>query len=182
MQEFFNCVAVLLNIPVVSVIVFLVMVGWSVYSAYAYDRMRRIGWKLAAITTAAILFVTLLSRTKIPSPSVHLIPFSTFQRGQENGDVYCFMVMNVFIFIPLGLSLPYVFRGAARKRVLYTILVGFLLSFFIESMQNVLSIGYADVDDLISNTLGTILGSLAYPISLQLLMKANKKIKTVKTY
>lgn len=60
---------------------------------------------------------------------------------------------NIVAFIPFGAYLGY--RG---KKIISTVIFGFLLSFFIESMQYVWGVGISEIDDLILNTLGVFLG------------------------
>lgn len=66
------------------------------------------------------------------------------------------MAENVLLFMPLGLGLPFVWkRGAFWK----TILAGFCCTFFIELVQPFLS-REGTVNDVVCNTLGTVLGVL----------------------
>ena len=65
---------------------------------------------------------------------------------------------NVIAFMPCGFFLPIVSR---RSRKWYnTVLLGFLLSLSVETLQLVLRVGSFDVDDLLLNTLGGGLGYL----------------------
>lgn len=67
---------------------------------------------------------------------------------------------NVVGFMPFGFILPIVSR---RGRTWYnTFLLGFFLSLCIESTQLVFKVGSFDVDDLLLNTVGGILGFLSY--------------------
>lgn len=73
------------------------------------------------------------------------------------------VVMNVVLFIPLGLLL----RGFARRSVLTSTLAGLAVSLLIEVTQytgdwGLYPCGYriADVDDLMTNTLGALIGAL----------------------
>ena len=67
---------------------------------------------------------------------------------------------NVVGFMPFGFILPVVSR---RGRTWYnTFLLGFFLSLCIESTQLVFKVGSFDVDDLLLNTVGGILGFLSY--------------------
>ena len=60
---------------------------------------------------------------------------------------------NIVWFIPLGMYLQW-FKS---KRSLWEIVVfGFLFSFFIETMQYILSSGVSELDDLILNTIGAV--------------------------
>lgn len=63
---------------------------------------------------------------------------------------------NIAWFVPFGFYLAF-FREVPLRRV---ILCGFLLSLFIEVMQFVLGTGVSEVDDLLLNTLGSLLGGL----------------------
>ena len=67
---------------------------------------------------------------------------------------------NVAGFMPFGFFLPIVSR---RGRKWYnTFILGFFLSLCIEITQLVFKVGSFDVDDLLLNTIGGILGFLCY--------------------
>ena len=63
---------------------------------------------------------------------------------------------NIAWFVPLGFYLAY----GKRRPMWRVILCGFLLSLFIEGMQYVLGTGVSEIDDLLLNTVGTVLGGL----------------------
>jgi glycopeptide antibiotics resistance protein len=73
------------------------------------------------------------------------------------GMVLYFFLGNLLWFMPIGYYLTKE-RGWSLCR---TVLAGFLLSLFIEVMQYVLGTGISEVDDLILNTTGCLLGALA---------------------
>ena len=64
-------------------------------------------------------------------------------------------VMNVLVFIPIGLALCSAFR---RIRWWQTVVIGMALSVGIELLQLVFKRGCADIDDVIHNTLGCVIG------------------------
>ena len=67
---------------------------------------------------------------------------------------------NVIGFLPFGFILPVIFRNF---RSFWSIMFGgFLFSLLVETIQLVTKVGCFDVDDLILNTLGAILGYLAF--------------------
>ena len=91
--------------------------------------------------------------------------FSTYSRLFGNAYFYQF-IYNIFITIPFGIYLRYYFKCKFTK----TLLLSFLLSLFFELTQ--LSGLYGiyprpyrifDVDDLITNTLGGVLGYFITP-------------------
>lgn len=67
---------------------------------------------------------------------------------------------NVAGFMPFGFFLPVVSRRG--RRWYNTFLLGFFLSLCIETTQLVFKVGSFDVDDLLLNTIGGILGFLCY--------------------
>lgn len=67
---------------------------------------------------------------------------------------------NVFCFVPFGFFLPVVSRRG--RRWYNTLLMGFFLSFCIETVQLIFKVGSFDVDDLFLNTVGAILGFFLY--------------------
>lgn len=66
-------------------------------------------------------------------------------------------LLNVLLFIPLGLALPLLWKafGTWWKTVLF----GFSASLFIETLQ-IFTHRATDVNDLLTNTLGTVIGFL----------------------
>lgn len=85
--------------------------------------------------------------------SINLTPLRTF--GLEPWMLYI-LLGNMIMFLPIGFFAALLWRGATWKRML---LLGFLTTLFIECWQ--LLIGRAfDVDDLLLNTLGVLLGGL----------------------
>ena len=177
MGNFFHSIYVL-DISTILITIPVLLLVWSVISAAFYNQMRIIGAVLAVIAVGAIVYVTIISRGESEA-GVDLIPFSSFERAKIQPEMFRSMLMNVFLFVPLGLSLPYVFGGGTAKRILLTILIGFLLSATVEAIQYFGHLGMAETDDVICNTLGTAIGSCAYLLSL--LWRKKKKKKERKT-
>lgn len=84
-------------------------------------------------------------------PACALVPFAGLAEGFQE------RVLNVLLFVPLGFLLPTLwlrFRSPGR-----TVLAGFLLSAFIETVQ-LFTFRLTDINDLIANTAGAALGFL----------------------
>lgn len=72
------------------------------------------------------------------------------------------LVCNIVVFMPYGLLLPYVLNP---KKVLVKICVmGTLFSTMIEIVQHIFAVGKLDIDDIILNVIGIVLGYLLYKI------------------
>ena len=65
------------------------------------------------------------------------------------------IIMNIIMFIPIGF-----FAGGAlkKKHVWNAIEIGIVLSFFIEITQLITTRGVCNIDDVIHNTLGCVIG------------------------
>ena len=108
----------------------------------------------------AILYATILNRTP-GNYELILTPFATFTAALQQPELYREMLMNVFLFFPLGLTLS---NALPRKwhrwlRIILTTLVGCALSAGIEYAQYRCALGLAETDDVICNTLGAFLGA-----------------------
>lgn len=88
------------------------------------------------------------------------------------------LVGNVVVFMPFGFLVPVmyreqrkdvVFRGHYFRSMLFVLLLGFLFSLVIEFVQLVTKVGCFDVDDLLLNTSGVLLGYIIYYISKKLI-------------
>lgn len=163
------------NINTIFIAIPVLLLVWSALGAAFYKRMRIIGSVLVVIAVVGILYATVFSRGE-NGIGADFIPFSSFKRAIIQPEMYRSMLMNVFLFVPLGLSLPYIFGGGTAKRILLTILIGFLLSVTVEAIQYFGHLGMAETDDVTCNTLGAAIGSCAYLLSL-LWKKLFRKLK-----
>ena len=174
LDGFFHAIYTL-NISTILITIPIMLLVWSVIGAFFYKYSRIICTVTAVIIICSILYITVFSRSE-RGVGAAFIPFSSFERAKLQPEMYRSMLMNVFLFIPLGLSLPFVFGGGTGKRILFTILVGLLLSITIEAIQYFAHLGMAETDDIICNTVGTAIGSCAYLLAL-LWRKLFKKTK-----
>lgn len=125
---------------------------------------RRVLFNTALACAAAfiILYATILTRTP-EIPEVILTPLATFIAARQQPELYREMLMNVFLFFPLGLTLS---NALPRKwhrwlRIILTTLIGCILSAGIEYAQYRCALGLAETDDVICNTLGAFLGAVS---------------------
>jgi len=76
--------------------------------------------------------------------------------------VFLNLAGNVIGFMPFGALLPVLARSA--RKWWKTVLISFEISSLVEVSQLIFQVGCFDVDDIILNTLGGILGFLVYRI------------------
>ncbi|MHC1682972.1 MAG: VanZ family protein [Clostridiaceae bacterium] len=128
-----------------------------------------------------ILFLSRISN--LEHRSINLIPFNSimeFISGKSvNLKTFAFgnVVGNIVIFIPLGTYLL-LFRN--DKRVITNLLFIFIVSLFVEIIQGLLAIGASDIDDIILNCFGGLIGILGYKFLL-FALHDEKRVQTAIT-
>jgi len=131
----------------------------AVFLIPIYYCLNRYKFRSISTTIAAFFFslylCTVYAMVGLPNityvrfhPNFNYIPFRYFFSDISS-------LLNVILFIPLGLFLP-VLRSRFQKTG-FTVLFGFLMSLFIEFFQ-IFTMRASDINDLITNTVGTILG------------------------
>lgn len=150
-----------LPLHMVIILMLALLIAWAMLSLHQNQKKRTIiNAVLCSITALIILYATILTRTPGDYKPI-LTPFATFTAALQQPELYREMLMNVFLFFPLGLTLS---NALPRKRhrwlrIILTTLVGCALSAGIEYAQYRYALGLAEVDDVICNTLGAFLGT-----------------------
>ena len=132
---------------------------------------------LLCMCSLILIFRMTLWKRTVGQRRLELIPFYTLTTISYNNEAIRTMLMNVVLFFPFGLTIPHVLRKARsnQRKWIYCILAGAVLSIFIESMQYCFALGYAEMDDVICNTLGCMLGVTADIISTIWYRKSKEK-------
>ena len=156
-----------LPLHMVIILMLALLIAWAMLSLHQNQKKRTIiNAVLCSITALIILYATILTRTPGDYKPI-LTPFATFTAALQQPELYREMLMNVFLFFPLGLTLS---NALSRKwhrwlRIILTTLVGCALSAGIEYAQYRYALGTAEVDDVICNTMGAFIGSTSLLIA-----------------
>ena len=89
---------------------------------------------------------------------VNLIPFSEpliLNGKMDVGEI----ILNVVIFVPLGIFAGILFERWIFKKQLFFF---FLISLIVEGLQFILAVGAFDITDIITNTVGGIIGLMIF--------------------
>lgn len=123
-----------------------------------------------------LYFIGLASQTILPKfgsdqpigfhfSEINVIPFRIFYDSYietiQNHHINYFIINflgNIGVFIPLGFALPFLWKQMSLKQVIF---YGFISSLTIEIIQLFISRG-TDIDDLILNTIGALMGFYIY--------------------
>ena len=150
-----------LPLHMVIFLMLVLLIVWAMLSQHKNQKKRTIiNAALCFIAAFIILYATILTRSVGVSEAI-LAPFASLTAARQQPELYREMLMNVFLFFPLGLTLS---NALPRKwhrwgKIALTTLVGCALSAGIEYAQYRCALGLAETDDVICNTLGAFLGA-----------------------
>lgn len=143
------------------------LIVWTMFSLHVNQKKQTIiNAVLYFIAAFIILYATILTRSA-GVPEAVLAPFASLTAARQQPEIYREMLMNVFLFFPLGLTFSNALprRWHRWGRITLTTLVGCALSAGIEHTQYRYALGMAEVDDVIYNTLGAFIGSTSLLIA-----------------
>lgn len=106
-------------------------------------------------------------------PNFNFVPFAYMFSDYENS------LLNVLLFMPLGFFLPIFWKNF--KRFHRTFFFGFCISLFIEVLQ-IFTLRATDINDLMTNTLGTLLGWIIARLLLRVNPAISPSWKTKEVY
>jgi glycopeptide antibiotics resistance protein len=131
------------------------------------------GYIRAVMTALFILYLLLLVYLTLLSDhynrrsffrSINFVPFRTITNylgAKINNDIIVTNLLgNIAAFVPMGFLVPFISKRVNKFYRVFLIAAG--ASMVIEVLQYVLAAGAADVDDLILNSAGGLLGYLIY--------------------
>ena len=78
------------------------------------------------------------------------------------------LAVNIIMFVPCGFLTPLFLK---KNRWWHILIVGIVLSVIVEIMQALLGVGTVDIDDVILNTCGLLLGFGIYKLIYDVLLK-----------
>ena len=142
-----------------------------------------------AVYLAAYAYLVFFSRAATESYVVHIAPFADLQKAidTDNGlfDILVILFtqgfqeaishirvvkleditqvyMNMMLYVPMGYLLPYVFEYFRTRANVRPVVACFVISFVTENLQLIFKRGFYDMDDLLANTLGGLIGQMLF--------------------
>lgn len=132
---------------------------------FAHCRWLRWGmWVALIIWGAVALWITIFSRSPSPVHLPELIPFHSYRELFAFGEdeIIRTNFMNIALFYPAGLLAASLLPEGwlRRQKLLSVVILMALLSLSIEYIQFFYALGEPEIDDVIHNTIGAILGTI----------------------
>ena len=100
---------------------------------------------------AVIVYITLLFRDN-KKAEINWEIFRSYKEALSNPIALSSIIRNIWLFIPIGAVL---YKIYPHKIILF---IPIILSILIETIQLLAEIGYCEINDVISNSLGSIIG------------------------
>lgn len=141
------------------------------------NKRKDVSAALLGIVVAVILWVTVLARESNIDNSLLFEPFHAFYafvKDIQDGRIRITgnFIGNIILFVPVGVLLPLTGIG---DKCLKTGLMGLCLSMMIEATQLATHRGFFEIDDLILNTIGALIGYGIFSSAWKLFTKNNLK-------
>lgn len=118
-----------------------------------------------ALYAAFLLKLLLLSRVPGSERSINLVPLASiadYASSHSSGTgrvAFANIVGNILIFIPLGAYASWLRHRASARSTMLTVAS---VSVAVEIIQGVIAVGASDIDDVILNCVGGLIGILAF--------------------
>lgn len=175
----------LLSIPIVFIIIstflffYFLIYKKIMKGSKKLNKTRILIWSVFLIYIVIVLGATLINRAPNSSNNyINTYVFETYMSIWYGYSSFEFrnLILNILMFIPFGFMLPLLFKKCEKFYITYFLIFG--MSLFIEISQLVSKRGLFEVNDLINNTLGGVIG---YGFVMVLLLFASKD-KNVKKH
>lgn len=106
-----------------------------------------------------IIYIEILMQTAFFSRepgSRQQIDLNLFGTWGQTAIAHAYFIENIIMFIPFGFLAPMVFER--MRKVRFCVFIGFLCSCGIELSQLITQRGYCQLDDVVTNTVGMLVG------------------------
>lgn len=126
-----------------------------------------------------ILGTSVLFRESGTNFRINLVPLSSYfdiAKSRYLLEAAAINILNVVMFIPVGLLSSFMVQGSrfkvTKRRWLWVLAFGTGLSVLVELLQFILKRGLCEVDDVIHNMIGCVIGFAIYQLSTRLVKHA----------
>ncbi len=153
----------------------LIKLSTAMYNRKRIDKIQKNAFIVLSSYTVVLLYFTVLGRYSKSYYRYETEIFAAYRQYFETADknVLIMIIINLLMMIPISFLLCMVIKS--KCKYLWVMLISVSLSLLIEVLQLVTRCGTFEVDDLINNTVSTVLGILIYLITKPFLKKLKRK-------
>ena len=169
---------IFVNRIIISGIAFAVFCAVSIflYKKHKFNKLQCGAAILLSLYIVVLLYFTVTGRYSHEEYGYEIQFFTSYRWFFEhNGEqVLRQLLINFVMLMPVGFLLPVVIK--AKYKYLITMALSLLLTVFIETMQLITKCGSFEIDDIINNFVGAVLGMLLYVLCIKLIKQNTNKV------
>ena len=169
---------IFVNRIIISVIAFALFCTVSIflYKRHKFNKAQCFAAILLSLYIVVLLYFTVTGRYSHEEYEYKINFFTSYRWFfQYNGEqVLRQLLINFVMLMPVGFLLPVVIN--AKHKYLITMALSLLLTVFIETMQLITKCGSFEIDDIINNFVGAVLGMLLYVLCSKLIKPKTNKV------
>ena len=154
------------NRIIISVIAFVVfcIVTVILYKCCKFNKAQSIAAILLSLYIVVLLYYTVVGRYSHEDYDYQIHFFYSYRFLLERFDFQNVrqLVINLLMLIPVGFLLSVIIKGKGKYAI--ALVLCLLLTVFIESMQLLMKCGTFEIDDIINNMMGAVIGTLIYAL------------------
>ena len=169
---------IFVNRIIISVIAFALFCTVSIflYKRHKFNKAQCFAAILLSLYIVVLMYFTVVGRYSHEEYEYKINFFTSYRWFfQYNGEqVLRQLLINFVMLMPVGFLLPVVIN--AKHKYLITMALSLLLTVFIETMQLITKCGSFEVDDIINNFIGAVLGMLLYVLCSKLIKPKTNKV------
>ena len=167
---------IFVNRIIISVIAFAMFGAVSIvlYKRQKYNMVQLIAAILLSLYIVVLLYFTVVGRYSHEEYE-YKINFLTSYRWlfKYSGEqVLWQLLINIVMLVPMGFLLPIIIH--AKYKYLITMVLSLLMTLFIETMQLVSKCGSFEIDDVINNFIGAVLGMFLFVLLNRIIQKQKR--------
>ncbi len=148
---------------------------WKIYGLSKVRPQIQMGVVVILISyMLAVLYVTTFMRESGANNQVQMEVMNWLR--EDSVESFDHMFLNMAMFVPIGIIYPFITKQN-KGQLISSVSFGILLSTAIETGQLFLRSGTCDIDDILSNSLGTLIGAAVAAIGMKFKQKSIKKAR-----
>lgn len=155
---------IFVNRIIISVIAFVVfcVVTLILYKCRRFDKAQCFAAILLSLYIVVLLYFTVVGRYSHEEYDYQIHFFYSYRFLLEQFDLQSIrqVVINLVMLVPVGFLLSAIIKGKGKYIIVFVLCL--LLTVFIESMQLLTKCGSFEIDDIINNMLGAVIGIFIY--------------------
>lgn len=160
----------------VAAIILLILLSRYLYNAKKIDKLQRNSMIVLSVYVVLMLYYTVIGRYFQSYYRYDGQVFSSFYSLVENFNMSSFslIIINLLMMVPVSFLLMLIFRS--KFRVLWAFDLTIILIFTIEISQFFTRAGTFQLEDILNNTIGAVVGIILFYILNAIYKKRNERL------